>query len=904
VEAAPLLLRLAAVLAAARLAAEVAERLRQPAVLAEIAAGVLLGPSVLGVVRRDDVLSALAELGAILLLFEVGMHMRLGDLRRVGASSLRVALIGVALPMAAAYPVARGFGLGARPALFLAGALTATSVGITARVFADLRVLASPEARTVLGAAVADDVAGLLILTVVLRVATGDAVSPAMVAGVLGIALAFVVAGTGSAAWLLPRALGQVDRRARAEGTMLVGALAAALALAGVASLARLAPIVGAFVAGVAVAASPVRDDLERRLAPVAHLLVPIFFLSMGVDTRVHAFADPRALAVAAALAAVAVAGKVAAGLGVARGTADRLLVGVAMVPRGEVGLIFAALGLAGGAIDAEDHAALLVVILATTVVTPPLLRALVRRRRAAAAPGASPVEPPGGWLTLSAEEVELSPLLAAAPPLERAGLVGLEAALACATRRPGDRLTAWLASLPPEPLAWDEAMRHRFVALLLEGNARSWRFLRATGLLARLLPEVDRALARRAHDPFDLEGPGAPRLELLDDLRALLRREEDAAARLWRRMPRREAVLLAAFAASVFGDDPQAASRLAAWIGLPEDEADLVRFLVAERHLLTAAAARLDAGEEALLELAAHVGTRERAEGLAVLAAAGARDPAEREAVDEIWKLLADVLSHPELVGREATDLVEARRRAVLRALAGTVSPEVARQHLAEAPRRYLLSMDPEAVARHLRMTETPLARGEVRLEAEPGPEPGRWTVHVVFRDRRGALAAVAAAMAASGVSIDEAVVATWRNGVAVDVFRVRAPEGVDWEAVRHAVAARLERGPSEPREPVGATVSFDDRASPWYTIVEIRALDRRSLLARVAAALARAGAEIHAASVATRDGVAVDAFWVTGRRGGKLTAAEQEAVRAALEGRPVGRVRAALRAAARNGG
>jgi Kef-type K+ transport system membrane component KefB len=251
VDAGPLLLRLFVVLVAARVAAELAERLRQPAVLAEIAAGIIIGPSLLGIVHRDEILSVLGELGAILLLFEVGLHMNIADLGRVGAAALRVALIGVLLPMAGAFGLMKALGVEGGAALFLAAAITATSVGITARVFADLRTLATPEARTVLGAAVADDVAGLLILTVVLRVVSGDGIGAATLAGVLGGALAFVVAGTAFATWLVPHVLKRINAGSRAEGTLLVTGVAIALGLAGVAEWAQLAPIVGAFAAGL-----------------------------------------------------------------------------------------------------------------------------------------------------------------------------------------------------------------------------------------------------------------------------------------------------------------------------------------------------------------------------------------------------------------------------------------------------------------------------------------------------------------------------------------------------------------------------------------------------------------------------------------------------------------------------
>ena len=163
------LLDILVVLVAAKLAAEVAERLRVPAVVAEILAGVLVGPSVLDLVGGDPTLQVLGELGVILLLLQVGMELDLGELGAVGRAALTVATIGVAVPMASGFGAAELLGYDAKTALFLGAALSATSVGITARVFSDLRAVTSTEARTVLGAAVADDVLGLVILTVVVR---------------------------------------------------------------------------------------------------------------------------------------------------------------------------------------------------------------------------------------------------------------------------------------------------------------------------------------------------------------------------------------------------------------------------------------------------------------------------------------------------------------------------------------------------------------------------------------------------------------------------------------------------------------------------------------------------------------------------------------------------------------
>jgi Kef-type K+ transport system membrane component KefB/predicted amino acid-binding ACT domain protein len=892
VDPGPLLLRLALALVAARAAAELAERFRQPVVLAEIAAGIVLGPSLIGAVHRDEIFSTLGELGAILLLFEVGMHMDLADLRRVGAASMRVACIGVVVPMAAGYGVMLLMGLDSTQALFLGAAITATSVGITARVFADLRVLATSEARTVLGAAVADDVLGLLILTVVLRVSAGGGVDVASIAGIVGTAIGFLVVGTIVSSFLAPPAVDAVAERARGDGTLLVLALALALALAGVAAAARLAPIVGAFVAGVAVARSPWRDEMQKRLAPVGHLLIPVFFLSMGVDTDVRAFGNPRTLAIAGVLGVVAVAGKIVAGLGVRRGAGDRSLIGIGMIPRGEVGLIFASLGLSGRILSGRQHAALLLVILATTVITPPWLRVRTRAIRRRERPEATP-EPAGGWLVLTPNVVELA--LGAEPPDTLAPRLGLEAALACATRRPGERLTAWLSSAPPEQVTWDDGLRAGLWAMLLAGSARSWRLLDATGQLAGLLPEVAVALRRRTTDPFDLDPDGALRFTALDELTGMIREGRNAAVEVWSQLDNGHLAALAALSRSVFVGSgwSAAARRMAARLGLPDEHADDVAFLVEERRLLPSAANRFDLGaEDAVLELAAHLGTRWRSDALYVLAAAESRgDPAARDAIEELHGLVDEALSHPELTGAEAEGIVEARRAAALEALKPSLPEPVARHLLEAAPRRYLLAHPPETISRHIRMIETRPVRGEVRLEAEPGSEPGDWVVHVAVLDRPGVLAAITGGLADEGVSIEEAWVSTWRNGIAIDSFVVRAPDTTEWERVRESVARALTAHRPEPLVPVEAEIVIDNHSSPWHTVIELQAADRAGLLHRVVTAFAQVGIDIHTARVSTREGIAYDQFSVTGRNGGKLTGAEERSALAALAGRSLRR-------------
>src|SRR5215213_2267213 len=404
------LLDILVVLLAAKAAAEVAERLKVPAVVGEILAGILIGPSLLGLVHEGDVLRVLAELGVILLLLEVGMEMDLGQMAAVGRASLAVATAGVIVPFVGGYAVVSAFGMHGNEVLFVAAALTATSVGITARVFGDLRALASVEARTVLGAAVADDVMGLVILTVVVRIASEGSVSLAAVGGIVAVAVAFLAVTAAVGVRVAPPTFAFVARASRSSGTLVAVALAFTLAVSELASAAKLAPIVGAFVAGIALGPSPASNRIRRELTPVGHLLVPVFFLQIGLEAEVGEFGHPNVLFMAGVLLLVGVVGKLASAAGMWGSPGDRLLVGIGMIPRGEVGLIFATIGLRQGVFGDDVYAALLLVVLVTTLATPPALRVRLLKLRERRQPGrtSAAIAPPEGWFRDDDGTIEL----------------------------------------------------------------------------------------------------------------------------------------------------------------------------------------------------------------------------------------------------------------------------------------------------------------------------------------------------------------------------------------------------------------------------------------------------------------------------------------------------------------
>lgn len=375
---------LVALIIATKLFGGIAQRLGQPSVLGELIAGVILGGSVLGLLDpADPVIAAFAEIGVLVLLFQIGLHTDLKGLIKVGTNATVVASIGVAVPFALGFFVTRALGIDTVPALVAGAALTATSVGISARVLSDLGRLQTAEGQIVLGAAVLDDIIGLVILSVVAGIVAGGAVTVGSVAWITVVALGFVVVALVVGRIAIPPLFAIVGMGA-AAGTLGLLALAFAFTLAWLADAAGSALIIGAFAAGLILHPTPQVKEVEKAVTTLGHLFVPIFFASVGAAVDLGALADSRSLLVGGLLIVVGVFGKVIAGFGPWWFRGHKTLIGVAMVPRGEVGLIFAQMGLTTGAIGADLFGAIMLMVLVTTLLTPPLLGRIARRVPAA----------------------------------------------------------------------------------------------------------------------------------------------------------------------------------------------------------------------------------------------------------------------------------------------------------------------------------------------------------------------------------------------------------------------------------------------------------------------------------------------------------------------------------------
>ena len=386
---------LATMLVTAKVLGGAAERIGQPAVLGELVAGVLLGGSVLGVVPTTGSMAQLvhvfADLGILLLLFEIGLETDLKEMFRAGPASLAVATVGVVLPFALGYvywallphPAVPTADL-ATAGIFIGATLTATSVGITARVLSDLGRMSTPEARIIIGAAVIDDVLGLVILSVVSGLAAGAAVTVLGIVRTFAVAVGFLVAAVLIGRFVMPR-LFDVIVRMRTRNVLIVFSVAFALGLASLASLAGSALIIGAFAAGIILSGTNQFDTIEQEVRPVGSIVAPIFFVSVGASVNLGllnpATAESRAtLGVAGALIVIAIFGKLAAGWGAPWARFRRLIVGVGMVPRGEVGLIFADIGRRSGVLPDQVFGAVLLMVMVTTFVVPPALKTLFSR--------------------------------------------------------------------------------------------------------------------------------------------------------------------------------------------------------------------------------------------------------------------------------------------------------------------------------------------------------------------------------------------------------------------------------------------------------------------------------------------------------------------------------------------
>lgn len=376
------LLALFILLLAAKIGEEICRRIHQPVVIGEILAGTIVGPSVLGLIELDTTIDVFAELGVIFLLFWVGLETKLGDIRSVGKPATLVGIFGVVIPVAAGIGGAFALGASTSTAVFIGAALAATSVGITSAILVELDLQAGPAGRTILGAAVIDDVLALMILALATGIASEGGISFGEIALLLVLSIAFLLLfGLGGSKLLSKRPA--VLEAPRFADSPLMPAVLICLGLAVLAAEIGLAAVIGAFLAGMIIAETKDQNSIEAEVAPLYAFFAPFFFAAIGAQLDVERLFDATNLLLLLAITVVAVLTKyVGSWIGAASlGKRDRSIVSVGMIPRGEVGVIVAGLGYSKGAIDADIFAVVVGMAILTTLVAPYMIRAAAREQ-------------------------------------------------------------------------------------------------------------------------------------------------------------------------------------------------------------------------------------------------------------------------------------------------------------------------------------------------------------------------------------------------------------------------------------------------------------------------------------------------------------------------------------------
>jgi Kef-type K+ transport system membrane component KefB len=379
------LISLASILFFAKVFGEIALKLGQNAIIGELLAGIFVGPNVLEIVRETPVLSNISELGAMILLFEVGLSTDIKEFLKSSGWAMAVAFVGVIAPYFLGYFVFLCFGLTDMQSIFAGAVLTATSVGITIRVFMDLKCLKTEEAKIVLGAAIIDDVIGIIMLSVVLKLVTGGTVSFGTVAYISGTAVLFLVLSVIAGVLIAPTIFKFISKMRQSYIVSTMG-IVFCFIVSAFSTKIELAPIVGAFVAGLVLSTIKQGEEIRKDIKPIYAIFVPVFFVLMGTKVDISAFnpfvaANREILVLTSILFIIAFVGKAVAGFAVLKKGINKLLIGVSMVPRGEVGLIFAEIGLKNNVFKMRDYSALVAAMMLTTFITPIILKYLISKQ-------------------------------------------------------------------------------------------------------------------------------------------------------------------------------------------------------------------------------------------------------------------------------------------------------------------------------------------------------------------------------------------------------------------------------------------------------------------------------------------------------------------------------------------
>jgi len=860
------LLDIAIILVVAKLASELSDRIGIPAVIGEIAAGILIGPSVLSLVGISDTLHVLAELGVIFLLIQVGLETDIAELKSVGRVSMFVAVLGVAAPMALGFGTGVLFDSSTNTSLFLGAALTATSIGITARVFGDLRALATVEARIVLGAAVADDVLGLVILTVVTRIVEQGSVGVGTIATTIALAVVFLVVSSTVGLAIFPAVFNRITALSKSSATVSVLAIGTALAFSVFADMSNLAPIIGAFVAGFSLRRIGAHERVERDVASISQVFIPIFFLNIGINTDLASMASPKVLGIAAVLSVAAIIGKMVSAAGALGTSTDKLVIGFGMLPRGEVGLIFASIGLATGALDKELYGALLFVVLATTLLAPPLLRwRMGRQAQLVEDDNTVTEEPLGGWLHVENEIIQLQGV----PPVRSTVAIGLEVALLSVDARPGNQLLDWFALHRNATLSWRQDDTFALIRILQFGNARSWRFLDTVGIISRVLPEVAATMAARSADSTELDPTHALRYPTVEEICKVATQTS----------LKNDELILAAFAKDIID---AGANGVAAIRGLDLD----LETVAAIEHLIEGSAMLRSLvhtdpfilSSRLTSQVANFLGSPVVAEQCRHLVhARNALTDAQHSALIQLIGGVQEVLAHPDLIDSNTNSPYESK----ISSAQALTSDAAVRSRLEHAPASYVLAHTPQQLLEHAQLVEPSPRNGQWRVAVQPGLKADEWHINIASRDRSGLLARLSGALSSLELNVINADIATWPDGAVLDIFTVRSMHQPNTKHVTDAVSDAMKRRKLVVGSaPYGLSATTDNSAHPWHSIIRVEGPDRKGLLRDITGVLAKSGVAIHHAKIVTENDLARNEFEVSDRHGRKLAAAALERI------------------------
>jgi len=375
-----LLLQLVLVLFVAKICSAILYRLGQPEVLGEIIAGIILGPSILNILKPNIVFEFVAEFGVILLLFEVGLETDVRTLMGVGKGVGLIAVGDILLPLAMGALVGYLLKLGHLGAFYLGAVFTATSIGVSVRVLSDLDRMDAPESRAVLCTAICDDIVSMLLITILFGLLEMGSLKPLIILRTVLTSTAFIILTLLLGSKALPRLMAALNRIPM-RGTLLSFALFLGISTAYIASLIGLAPIIGAFIAGMLLAESREKEIIVDDLTPLSHVLTPMFFVLIGAAVDVKSI--PHLIPLALLFILIAIASKTlgcgSTSLLAGFKGSQALIIGLSMIPRGEVGLILARKGVEVGLIDQNLYALIVFMVLGTTLAAPLLLRLLIK---------------------------------------------------------------------------------------------------------------------------------------------------------------------------------------------------------------------------------------------------------------------------------------------------------------------------------------------------------------------------------------------------------------------------------------------------------------------------------------------------------------------------------------------